>query len=133
VNGLSRFLHAARVTLEPLLGPCARVDELGGAEAVPDALRPKLVPELLDSLREIGELGRRLGICSFGKPVPQLGASRDRLVQLASDLGGCTHNLFNEAAGGPIPCQAGERTRTSSRRLTKALLCQLSYTGTVQS
>jgi hypothetical protein len=61
-NRSGRLLHAARIALEPFLGPSTRVDELRRAEAFPGLRGPEFAPELVDGLREAGELGRRLGI-----------------------------------------------------------------------
>ena len=61
-NRSGSLLHAARIALEPFLGPGTRVDELRRAEATPGLGGPEFAPELVDFLREAGELGRRLGI-----------------------------------------------------------------------
>ena len=61
-NRLGRLLHAARIALEPFLGPGTRVDELRRAEALPGLGGPEFAPQLIDHLREAGELGRPLRI-----------------------------------------------------------------------
>ena len=72
--------------VQPFLGPGPLDDLLSVAVADRGARLALLVPEPVEPPVELVELSGKLGIMTFGEPVPELGPALGRILDLDADV-----------------------------------------------